>query len=227
MLDAVLLLCLLASLFQLTQHEIGPILLHRPIAAGPLLGAAVGIPDAGFFLGACLEWVWLDRIPAGGIRAPAASVGVTAGLIALLVIDAKGPGGFPLLAYMPFALIMACLYTVLYIPLDGGLRRLWNYSSEKVLLALEHGSLHELRLYAPTVLLLRWLVVALGLASAAIVTLLLGDWLYDPTGPEAMIAWPWLIAAAFCAFVARRRQPLEAMLALALFAAGVWWGGRQ
>lgn len=224
MLEAVLLLCVLASLFQLTQHEIGPILLHRPIAAGPLLGAAVGMPEAGFFLGACLEWVWVDRIPAGGIRTPAAGVGVAAGLIALTVINAKGPGGFPTLAYIPFALMIACLYTVLYIPLDGGMRRLWNYSSEKVLLALEHGSLRELRLYAPTVLLLRWLAVALGLGSAAVVTLLLGDWLYDPTGPEAMIAWPWLIAAAFFAFVLRRRRPLEAAMAVGLFAAGAWWG---
>lgn len=223
MIGELLLLCVLGSLLQLAQHEIGPLLIHRPVAVGALLGWLVDMPLAGFYLGLCLELIWLDRIPAGGIRTPAGGIGVVAGLATLLVIEHHEQATFVATQHLPLAFLVSMLYMALFVPLDGGMRRLWNTASENVVLALERGSLSELRVYAPVVLLFRWLAVTLGLLTAAGLTALFGDWIYDAAGPLGAIAWPWMIAAGFFAFCLRRQESLESFAALILFVAGFWW----
>ena len=225
MFGEIIMLCALASLLQLTRHELGPFLLHRPLATGILLGAPFGLIEVGFLVGACLEFVWVDRIPAGGIRVPATGIGLAAALAALLVIRHHQGADFTPLQYAPFALIIATIYTVLFVPLDGGLRRLWNVASENVVLALDRGSVAELRAYAPVVLCLRWTVVTLGLLTAPALTMMLGDWLYDPHAPMASIAWSWIIPAAIAAFILRRNRRFEPILGVILFLAGWVLGG--
>lgn len=191
----------LGAIVLLTMHEIGPLIVHRPIILGPLFAAALGDPAAGFAIGAIWEWIWTDRIPAGGIRTPAASVGTVAGILAWAGLAEYDPAP----ARYSIALVVAAGYVAAYVPFDGGLRRLWNVASENVIAALERGSLLELTALLPVALVLRVAVLSLGLAAAAPAAR--GLWLFvandGATAALAAIPWHWTIAAAVVALLLR------------------------
>lgn len=210
---------LFASMVLLTQSEFGPILISRPVVLGPLLGATVGHAESGLALGALLEWIWADRVPAGGLRTPAVGVGTAAGLLALWTqVEAARPaaGEFSL------AVAVALLYLLLFVPLDGGLRRLWSLAAENVLTALRRGSLAELRIFGPVALGLRILVVALGLTTVVWAADGL-RWLVHSTGTGpalAAIPWAFVVPAALAGLVWRNPPRGRISLLLAAFALG-------
>ena len=104
-------------------------------------------------------------IPAGGLRTPAVPVATAAALTILFALDPAGtpPDGRTL----TLAIVGGLLALVLFVPLDGGLRRLWGLAGENVVRALEQGSIGELRAFAPTALVLRVGAVTAGLVAIA------------------------------------------------------------
>lgn len=153
----------------------------------------------GALLGTLFEWVWIDRIPAGGIRVPAADVGVAAGVVALTGAAFHDGTSTEVLTY---AVAVAALAMMLYVPLDGGLRRLWNLASENALSALERNSLAELRLLTPVALILRATLTAglLGLAPLAMQLMR-----HHASVPPISVPWTWVIPAAVFALLTRTR----------------------
>lgn len=198
---------LFVSIYLLMQYEVGPILIVRPAVMGPLLGSAIGLPEAGLVIGVVFEWIWADRIPAGGLRTPAVPVATAAALTILLALDPNGtpPDGRTL----SLALGGGLAAMALFVPLDGGLRRLWGVAGENVVRALEQGSQGELRAVAPVALTLRVLTVAGGLTAIAWAVReldgLLAGW--PPADRLGSLPWPWVIAGAATALVLRNPLP--------------------
>lgn len=125
-------LLLFGALLLLTQHEIGPLLTHRPLFLFSLWSLFRGgsLPLL-LHLALTLEYLWLDRIPAGGLRVPSVC---TAALASLIVMEElRGHGSLlsesSLFVYLLFFSILSLL---LFVPLDGGLRRLGNLVSDRL-----------------------------------------------------------------------------------------------
>lgn len=198
---------LLVAIYLLLQSEVGPVLIVRPAVTGPLLGSAIGLPDSGFALGVILEWIWADRIPAGGLRTPAVPVATAAALTILLALDptATPPDGRTL----TLALLGGLFALALFVPLDGGLRRLWGLAGENVLRGLEQGSLSELRAFAPVALTLRVIAMAAGLVALAGgfrgLDALLGVW--PAAARLGDLPWAFVVFGAVLALIVRNPLP--------------------
>ncbi len=198
---------LFVSVYLLMQSELGPILIVRPAVMGPLLGAAIGLPAPGFVIGVVFEWIWADQIPAGGLRTPAVPVATAAALTILLALDPAGtpPDGRTL----SLALAGGLLAMGLYVPLDGGLRRLWGLAGENVVRALEQGSQGELRALALVALTIRVFSVAGGLTAIAWgvreIDRLLAGW--PPADRLGALPWPWVVVGAVAALILRNPLP--------------------
>lgn len=204
---AVAAFALLVAIYLLMQSEVGPILIVRPAVMGPLVGAAIGLPEPGLVIGVVLEWIWADRIPAGGLRTPAVPVATAAALTILFALDPAGtpPDGRTL----TMAIGGGLLALVLFVPLDGGLRRLWGLAGENVVRALEQGSIGELRAFAPTALVLRVGAVTAGLTAIAWafreLDVRLAVWpVIDRLGA---LPWAFVVLGAMAALIARNPLP--------------------
>lgn len=212
---------LLGAAALLLRAEVGPVLVVRPVVLAPLLGATMGLAETGLLLGALLEWCWADRIPAGGIRTPAVSVGSVAGLMAVAWLSPDGGTASPYL--FSIAVVVAVIFTLLFVPFDGGIRRLWNIASENVIVRTEAGSLTELRVFVYLALLTRWLATAAGLMLAPPIATIL-DSLLRQTGlaePLAAAPWLWVIPTAVAALVLRAERSAYRFAMPVLFALGL------
>lgn len=56
---------LVYALFSLDHFAVGPFLLSRPIVIGPVVGAAMGNPEIGLWIGVLGEALWIGVPPAG------------------------------------------------------------------------------------------------------------------------------------------------------------------
>lgn len=220
-----LLFALVGATLLVLHFEFGPILIHRPIFVGPIIGSLVGTPSLGFFLGSVGEWACIDRIPAGGLRTPAFSLGVVAAILAVshmgwdLSTTNLLSGG-----YYVSALLVMYFYTVIYVPLDGGLRRLWSIPSENAILALERGSSIELQVFNIIAFLTKFTLIWLLLLSS--------PWLLKSVVGtfkalqlfERMHAlpWGWVLVATGLALLLRLPKKPGQMGYVALFFLGVF-----
>ena len=208
------LLIFAAAALQLLREEIGPFLIHRPIATGVLLGGLAGMPVTGALIGACLEFVWIDRIPAGGIRAPASGIGTAA---AIIVLDTAGVT-LPSASTVTAGILIALMAIVAFIPFDGGLRRVFGLLSERILRQLERGSVDGLLAYPVVAVAARWLLLSSWFAVVAGLAYL--PWDRFP----AVVGWYLVIGASALAFVLRRTRTSERVLGIGAFIVGVLLG---
>ncbi len=215
---------IVAAVLLLLRHDVGPVLVYRPLVLGPLLGSMAGIPLEGFLVGSALEWIWIDRIPAGGIRIPAVSVGTAAALTALIVLT--GLDTAPRVVHgdqLAVAMLVAAGYTLLYVPLDGGLRRAWNIAGENTILAIGQGSLVELRAFVYVTLAVRVALLAVGLLTAPVAALGLDEVLHRANLRHVLdpFPWAWTIPAAMVAFLLRTGNRRTVIGGIGFFLAGM------
>ncbi|RMF12923.1 MAG: hypothetical protein D6761_11960 [Candidatus Dadabacteria bacterium] len=204
-------LIMAAAALQLLREEIGPFLIHRPVATGVLIGGLAGMPLTGALIGASLEFVWIDRIPAGGIRAPASGIGTAAAVIVLHQAGLTAPTGTVIAA----GILVALIAIVAFVPFDGGLRRAFGLISERILRQLERGSVDGLLAYPVVALAARWMLLAGWFALISVMSGL-------PLATFPPIAgWYLVIGSSALAFALRRTRTSERALGIAAFVAGV------
>jgi mannose/fructose/N-acetylgalactosamine-specific phosphotransferase system component IIC len=88
-------LSVVGGVLALDATSVGQFMVSRPLVAGALVGALIGDPATGMFIGALLELYLLVSFPSGGARFPEGSTAaVVATATAVAVGD--GPGAIPL-----------------------------------------------------------------------------------------------------------------------------------
>jgi len=117
-----------------SRHEFGPFLLHRPIFAVPILGYLLGLPGEGLRIGVLFEYLYLDRIPGGGLRIPAVGVGGVTTLLFTFFLQQNGGEG----SLLNLGFLHGWLGMLLFVPLDGFLRRVGNFLSDSTLYTFFH-----------------------------------------------------------------------------------------
>jgi mannose/fructose/N-acetylgalactosamine-specific phosphotransferase system component IIC len=187
---------LLAGLAFLESWPLGQLLLGRPALLLPALGWMLGLPEAGLWLGLCLELLTLRQLPMGSALPPDPALG---GLLALLALSLSGApqaeGMLPATLIAGTALAWpAAWFSELQRRLNG---RCWLPRWEAAVAA---GNLDRLERLLPLVLLQAWALAA-GLAAAAlwVLPLLLeaaAPWAARLDGGTGRVGWCLLAIAA-------------------------------
>lgn len=149
-------------------------MLHQPLVACTLVGAALGLPVEGAFFGALLQLLWLNKLPVGTATYPdsgPASVGAAGGALIAVnsgMADLGLAGVAVLLTAIPLAQAGGYL-TIRQRELQGGFLT-------RAIEAIEEGRFNRIRLYlleGITLSATRGIVVALVSAGVAMLLLLL------------------------------------------------------
>jgi mannose/fructose/N-acetylgalactosamine-specific phosphotransferase system component IIC len=100
----------LGAIVALDATSLGQLMLSRPLVAGTLAGALVGLPLEGALTGAMLETLSLGILPVGAARYP------ETGTAAVLAVGTLGLAGVPT---TPVALLVTVTYGILWQHLSG------------------------------------------------------------------------------------------------------------
>jgi mannose/fructose/N-acetylgalactosamine-specific phosphotransferase system component IIC len=114
----------LGGVVALDATSFGQLMLSRPLVAGTLAGALVGMPLEGALLGAMLETLSLSILPVGAARYP--EVGTA-------TVAAVGTLGLSQAAATPSALMLALMYGVIWQHAAGISVRAGRYFNERIL----------------------------------------------------------------------------------------------
>jgi mannose/fructose/N-acetylgalactosamine-specific phosphotransferase system component IIC len=113
----------LGALVALDATSFGQLMLSRPLVAGTLAGALVGLPLEGALVGAMLEALSLGVLPVGAAKYP------ETGTAAVLAV---GTLGLADIATTPAAILVTVTYGVLWQQLSGGTVIVGRYLNERL-----------------------------------------------------------------------------------------------
>ena len=119
-----LLLAALGGLVALDASSFGQLMLSRPLVAGALTGALLGIPLEGALVGAMLEALSLSILPVGAAKYPETGTAAVAAVGTLGVSD---------IAITPAALLLALVYGVMWQRAAGATVIAGRYVNERLL----------------------------------------------------------------------------------------------
>jgi mannose/fructose/N-acetylgalactosamine-specific phosphotransferase system component IIC len=105
----IVLLSLTAALILLDKYAFGEFGISQPLIAGTILGALFGNLEAGIFIGAMLQLIFLAGLPIGREIPPDGQSGGIIGVGSYLLLRASNAPGHALLAAVLFALIGALI----------------------------------------------------------------------------------------------------------------------
>jgi len=120
----ILALIALGGIVALDATSFGQLMLSRPLVAGTLAGALVGMPLEGALLGALLEALSFSILPVGAARYPE---------IGTATVAAVGTLGLSNAAATPSALLLALVYGIIWQHASGISVRAGRYFNERML----------------------------------------------------------------------------------------------
>jgi mannose/fructose/N-acetylgalactosamine-specific phosphotransferase system component IIC len=116
-------LMVLGAVVALDATSLGQLMLSRPLVAGTLAGALVGLPLEGALIGAMLEALSLGVLPVGAAKYP------ETGTAAVLAV---GTLGLADMAITPAAILMTVTYGVVWQQLSGATVIAGRYLNERL-----------------------------------------------------------------------------------------------
>jgi mannose/fructose/N-acetylgalactosamine-specific phosphotransferase system component IIC len=125
------LLAVLGAMVALDATSLGQLMLSRPLVAGTLAGAVVGLPLEGALIGAMLETLTLDILPVGAARYP------ETGTAAVLAV---GTLGVAHTVTTPVAILLTVTYGVAWQYLSGSTVIAGRYLNERLVHAGRGGT---------------------------------------------------------------------------------------
>ncbi len=187
----------------LDRMAFGQVMFSRPLVCAPAAGWLLGIPEAGLFVGALTELVWLGRLPVGA-AIPPDDTQVAIGAVTLTALLADG--GETLGALPLFCLLLAIPLGKVGQWFDHWARRCNDRLPDRVAAALaagRDGRIERLHLrglmHFALAGLMTYLVIVLGGCLAAVILRPIGMPLVESVRLPVELALPLVGAAVLIA----------------------------
>jgi len=213
------LLAILGAVVAVDATSLGQLMLSRPLVAGTLAGALVGMPLEGALIGALMEILSLAVLPVGASRYP------ETGTAAVAAVGTMGIAGA---APLPEGLLLVILYGLLWQRLFGATVVAERYLNERLVHAGEederadlHDRIERWHLTSMTVDLLRGAVTTVIAILAGVPLLRFAIEFMVLPGPVAAAA---VAAAAAAVLLGAARSLADSRRSLLMLMAGLLCG---